>query len=474
MPAPVPGRTTDHRLLAALLLLNAVLKFSWLGVNELTGDEPFTVHWAARPLAELFAMLRTENNPPLYFLLMKVWMGLVPLDEAWLRVPAALCGTLAVWPLYRLAQRLADRRTAVVACMLFTFSQYHYELAHEVRAYALFTLLATTGMWLLVRAVHRRSPARALPVLVVLNTVMVYTHFFGWLAIGVQGLCVFLLPMFRPLRKGYLFGILLTLLGFGPYLAIFLGRFGASVEGGTWVTVPGIEEVYNMVWKWSNAPVCAVLFLVLIGTVLVRDRLRHPVVAIATIWSLVPLVGMWLVSQRVPMYVDRYLAYAAPGFALLVAAASGSMVRLKPWPAWVGALCVAAMAFTFAPWHSNGRRPSEAASQLRAWGAAHGEVPVVVRPPWYRLELLWALDRQALIRSTWRDRWGFMLDEVAPAPDAPGTRTLVLVKGPGAEHVQGGAVPDPDALGYKLMEEHRPSKGVVLRRYDRPGQRFVP
>ena len=468
------GRPTDHRPLGALLLLSAVLKFSWLGVNELTGDEPFTVHWAARSLPALFDMLRTENNPPLYFLLMKAWMLLVPLDEAWLRVPAALCSTLAVWPLYRLAEQLADRRPAVVSGLLFTLSQYHYELAHEVRAYALFTLLAITGMWMLVRAVHRRSPARTMLGLAVLNTLMVYTHFFGWLAIGVQGVCVLLLPMFRPMRKGFLLGALLTLLCFGPYLAIFLGRFGASVEQGTWVPIPGIEEMYNMVWKWSNAPVCAVLFLLLIAAVLVRDRLRHPALALAALWCLVPLVGMWLVSQWVPMYVDRYLVYAAPGFVLLVGVASGRLVRMEPWPAWVGALCVVAMALSFAPWRSNGRKPSEAAALLHRWGAAQGEVPVVVRPSWYRLELAWALDPKSLTRNAWGDRWGSLLVESAPDPAAPGTKALVWVEGPGAEHASGGTVPEPAALGYTLLEERILPKGVVLRRYGRTAQRSVP
>ncbi|MBK6891867.1 MAG: hypothetical protein IPH00_01700 [Flavobacteriales bacterium] len=67
-------------MIAALLVLNLALKLCWTGVNELAGDEPFTVYWAQRPLSELFGMLLTENNPPLYFLLMHGWSQMVPLD----------------------------------------------------------------------------------------------------------------------------------------------------------------------------------------------------------------------------------------------------------------------------------------------------------------------------------------------------------------------------------------------------------
>ena len=34
---------------AVLLLVNLALKLAWAGVNELAGDEPFTVYWSMRP-----------------------------------------------------------------------------------------------------------------------------------------------------------------------------------------------------------------------------------------------------------------------------------------------------------------------------------------------------------------------------------------------------------------------------------------
>ena len=79
---------SDRTLILLLLAMNALLKFSWLSVNDLSGDEPFTVYWSRQPIAALFEMLRTENNPPLHFLLVKMWGLLTPMQENWLRVPS--------------------------------------------------------------------------------------------------------------------------------------------------------------------------------------------------------------------------------------------------------------------------------------------------------------------------------------------------------------------------------------------------
>ena len=66
----------DRSILFALIAFNLVLKLLWLDVNELAHDEPFTVYWSQQPLAAFGEMLRTENNPPLYFLLIKAWSAI--------------------------------------------------------------------------------------------------------------------------------------------------------------------------------------------------------------------------------------------------------------------------------------------------------------------------------------------------------------------------------------------------------------
>ncbi|MBK9175492.1 MAG: glycosyltransferase family 39 protein [Flavobacteriales bacterium] len=379
----------------AFVLLNAALKLLWLGVNDLAYDEPFTVYWSQQPLDRFWAMLGTENNPPLYFLLIKAWSTVAPFEAAWLRVPSAVFSALTVWPLFLLTHRLGGLRAALVASFLFTLNNYHYGFAHEVRAYALFTLLATTGMWLLWRAKNRHHHGiRALIGLSAINTLMVYTHFFGWLAVGVQALCVLVLPELRCIRRDFLLGVAMTLLCFSPYLVIFLSRVGTSMVQGTWLEAPVPEELYNMIWRWSNAPVLAVAFLLVIAVALIRSRARTLILRFAAIWCLVPLLGLFIVSYFAPMFLDRYLVFAGPGFALLVA---GSLEQLGLPARWTSAACfiaVSGMLFTFTPWKQGRYQPGGVVQQVQQWCGSDCTLEVV--PPWYWLNYLAAEDLEQL------------------------------------------------------------------------------
>lgn len=448
---------TDHLILAALLLLNLALKLCWLGVNELAHDEPFTVHASQRSLTELWAMLRTENNPPLYFLLIKVWSALVPFEAAWLRVPSAVFSALTVWPLFLLANKLAGRTAAFTAALLFTFSNYHYAFAHEVRAYALFTLLATTGMWLLIRGKDKpNNGVRSMLGLSALNVVLVYTHFFGWLAVGLQLLCVLLLPELRHLRRNFLIGLGMTLVWYLPYATIFMGRLGTSVSQGTWVETPVLEELYNMIWRWSNAPVLAVAFLAIILFGMMKDRLQNSGLRYAALWTLVPLLGMFAVSFAVPMFLDRYLVYAAPGFALLVALSNQALFRSSQWANGLSVAAAAGMLVTFTPWKDTGRHPSQVVQQVDR--ACAGDCSIQVIPAWYWLTYLAAKDLNALKKDQ-----GPLLSGAPSATHGANTRTLALPATPSNAIVvnAGAELVDPERNWFKLLASTYPAVDSV-------------
>ncbi|MBK6754456.1 MAG: glycosyltransferase family 39 protein [Flavobacteriales bacterium] len=154
--------STDVFVVVALLLLCGVVRALFIGLNELAHDEPFTLYWAHRPLGELFAQLRTENNPPLHFLLVKVWLPIAGWDVTLLRMPSALFSALTVWPLFLLGRELGGRLVGFTAALLFTCSSYHQGFAHEVRAYTLFALLAAVGMWQLARTARKGIAALGL------------------------------------------------------------------------------------------------------------------------------------------------------------------------------------------------------------------------------------------------------------------------------------------------------------------------
>lgn len=387
----------DRWLIPALLILNLSLKLCWTGVNELAGDEPFTVYWAQRSLSELFGMLRTESNPPLYFLIMHGWSQLVPLDPGWLRVPSAVFSTLTVWPLFLLGNRLGGRAVGLTAALLFSFSQHSYAFAHEVRAYSLLVLACTWGVWQLLRLAsdaHRHPSQRSASIiwLVLANVLATWAHYFGWLMVGLELVLVFSVPLLRAVRVKMLVAAALAAVCSVPLLGILLSQAGVSLGQGTWVDVPGWDEPYNMVMRWSNAPVVAVIFLALIvlAMIIARGRMRRMYTTIPLLWCSLPLIGMFLISFLFPIYLDRYLLFASIGFYILTAQAAVSLTLGKTWGWLLPTGCVVAMVVTFSPWRNNGLHPSQVIAQVEKWKA--GSTVVIIQPAWYDLTYAWASD----------------------------------------------------------------------------------
>ena len=384
---------TDRLLLGAVLLLNLVLKCNWLGLDPLFNDEPFTVYWSQQPWNDLWAMLATENNPPLYFLLIKGWSAVVPFEAAWLRLPAALFSALTVWPLYRIALYTSGRRAALVATLLFTLTNYHYGFAHEVRAYALLTLLTVTSVWLVVRAGCEGSRNTKL-LLAVVNVLLVYTHFFGWLVIGLQGVLVLMLPELRGALRSVWIAAAAAVVSYLPYLPVFAARMGQSVGQGTWLEAPMAEEIYNMLWRWSNQPVLVIGYVLVLTVALWRTKTKDLGLRIGLVWAFLPLFGLYLVSFAVPVFLDRYLVFAAPGFALAVAIALGHVSRNARVANALSVATVLGMALTFHPWQGKGRDPSKAVEQALLW--QEDGHPILIAPGYFALTFAWHLDKELL------------------------------------------------------------------------------
>src|SRR5579863_7513192 len=73
-------------LFVAIVALAAAIRLVGLGRYGLDGDEIFSVTAASASWTGLFAIAaRDISHPPLYYVLLKLWLLLGPVNEAWVR-----------------------------------------------------------------------------------------------------------------------------------------------------------------------------------------------------------------------------------------------------------------------------------------------------------------------------------------------------------------------------------------------------
>jgi len=188
--------------------------------------------------------------------------------------------------------------------------------------------------------------------------------------------------------KSYLFSVLLSLIVYIPYFPIFFSRFFRSAGGGTWVEPPVLSDLYTMVWRYLNAPVVTVAALFLLAAALIKfiagvrkgTVTRQNLTVVIIIWFFVPYLLMFLVSFKIPMFLDRYTVFISIGFYLLIAA---SLTFLSPgtkqWMIMMSVFIIM-MAITFHPRADNKRHLKETVNFISELRGSH--TMVIICPQW--------------------------------------------------------------------------------------------
>ncbi|MET4051587.1 mannosyltransferase [Frigoribacterium sp. PvP054] len=412
---PDTGRsTTLARLLHggrldALLVgvLAAAISGAFLWVPSVWYDEAATVISATRSWGQLWQMVQTVDLVhATYYAFMHLWFDVFPYSPVALRVPSTIVTGLAAALTVVLARSLADRRTAVVAGLLFCLIPRVTWMGGEGRSYAFSAMFAVALTLVLVTAARRtaevgetRTRASAVRWWVgyaVLAVVSVL--FFLYVAFVVVGHGVTLLLQWRRERRRRAdAGLPGTASGGsaahppvgdrGPHGArgAFVGWFcGAAVAGLAslpvvyftseqsgqvgWLDRPGfatINQVLTTQWFYQNDRFAVFGWLLVVASLVVVGAGLVPrargLVAVVLPWMVVPIVGLVGVSLVTePLFSPRYLTFGTPAVAIMMAVA----VAAIPWRRVVALVLLIALVLTAPTWERQ-RQPE--AKDSAAW-----------------------------------------------------------------------------------------------------------
>jgi hypothetical protein len=239
----------------ALLVALLVCVRGWrLDASCLWFDEVFSVHAARHQWGGLLEFVALDLiHPPLFYLLLKVWMALAGGGESvwWLRLFPLLTQAAAVVPLLLLGRELGVRRDEMrVALLLWAVNGYLIQYAQELRMYSLLLLCALCSLWLFARftdAKARRRRTGALAALFAVNLLLVYTHYFGWLLVGLEAL--FIAIWRREKLKPFAVSLIALGVCFSPWLWLVL-RASVAGEGLLaqnigWQARPRLADIFH-------------------------------------------------------------------------------------------------------------------------------------------------------------------------------------------------------------------------------------
>ncbi|NIJ04904.1 glycosyltransferase family 39 protein [Frigoribacterium faeni] len=401
------GRHTDAVLIGVLA---TVVSGAFLWVPSVWYDEAATVVSATRTWGQLWAMIHTVDLVhAAYYAFMHLWFDVFPYSPTSLRVPSALATGVAAGLTVSLTRILVDRRTAVVAGLLFTVLPRVTWMGGEGRSYALSALFAVALTLVLVVAARRTAEdghartRRSITLWWVGYAVLavVACAFFLYIALLVVGHALTMLVRVLRDRRDHAAeravvdewartGAVAVVPAAGSTSVrssrrALLGWFaGAGVAGlaslplawfiasqnsqVSWIERPSFSTLRGvLVTQWfTGNENFAVFALVCAGATLVVLALRLVPAArgfaeVVLPWMIVPTVGLVGVSLVVdPLYSPRYLTFGTPAIAMTMAVS----VAAIPWRRVIALVLLVAVVLT-SPSYVDQRQPE--AKDSAAW-----------------------------------------------------------------------------------------------------------
>ncbi len=175
------------RWLYVLVAGHIIFYLPGLFLHTLWLDEAYSAVIARRSIYEIWNAMRFDAGPPLYYYLLHGWRVLAGESEAVLRAMSLLFGVLTTVCIYSFASRYFKHATAMISSLLWIVSPLVVYNTTQVRNYALLAFLSVSAVYVFCH-VFFEGKKKVLPVLILILTLLVYTHNVGWFLILALGL----------------------------------------------------------------------------------------------------------------------------------------------------------------------------------------------------------------------------------------------------------------------------------------------
>ena len=317
---------------AGVIVVSAlVFRLIRLGNKSFWLDETYRVYLAGMNWHDfLRAVVRPFGaNSVAFHLILRYWL-MLGRSEATIRGLSVVFGVGIVLALYNLGAELFDKPTGLIAAALAATNPFLIQYSQEVCAYTLAGLLAVLASRHLLRALKDDSPKNWLAYTLT-ATVMVYCHVLSFMVVAAHAVAVLLA------RKGRI----------GPRAVASLATVGSAFallacciafvppHARVWLSRPGIHELELLLGDLGGPRGMLLgLFLLLFAVLTFKHACRGPMAvgtpnwhfALLLLWSLLPPILLFVISQWKPLFLNRYLLPSLPALLLLVAA---SVMRLN-------------------------------------------------------------------------------------------------------------------------------------------------
>jgi mannosyltransferase len=313
--AGIPRKYVLGGLLLIAMAISGVLRSAHLG-GQFWMDEGLSVGISTHPLLDIPTVLRHDGSPPLYYMLLHVWMSTFGSSETSTHAMSLVFGLLTIPAGAWVAWSLFGRWAAAITTVLFALNPFLTAYSQETRMYSLMALLGLLATGAFIHAfIYRRR--RYLILFTACQTLMLYTHIWGAF-FGVGAAIAFLFVWRTAEDRTGLWKD--ALLAFGGAAVLYLPWvptliYQATHTGSPWDSAPNFGapvQISRNLMGGDRGSVAMVLAAAIgLGVLFTRARRRSRESLVLWTLILIPLGALgfgWIMSHVSPAWAYRYFA----------------------------------------------------------------------------------------------------------------------------------------------------------------------
>jgi len=313
-------------ILAVILLVGLFLRLHNIENWNLSCDEAFSERLAGLGFVDIVKESIRDVHPPFYFFTLHMWVDVFGNSEYALRGFSVLFGVASIWLTYVLSSSIFNKRVGSTSAFLMSISSYNIQYSQDARMYTLLLFLSLLSVYLFLKILDKFEDIKNekyLFGLVLVNTLLLYTHLYGSLLVLFEILwLVFRYYKLKNLHDNQnlavsrvFYSIIASLILFLPWVPVVIRQI--IERPNSWLTIPSPLEILKL---FSGNYVLLFLFFPLAVAPIFWKKIRNEKTIFLSLAFVFIIAIPLLISIIIfPSIRPRYIIFASAIFYILIA-----------------------------------------------------------------------------------------------------------------------------------------------------------
>ncbi len=282
--------------------------------SSLWGDEAWAATLAVKPIWKIITIVSKDTSPPLYYLLLHIWMKIFGTSEPSIRCLSFLFFLAASFFVFLIGKSLWEEEKYPFLTFLLAFlNPFLFRYGFEGRMYSLLLLTTTSSMYFFLK--------KKWTLYIISTLAALYTHHFSIFLVLTQ-----LFWIIKGITRKNFFSSL------KPYLIIGLGYLPwlyplyyqtSLVQSGFWLSKPTFKSVIDLFGNFLLGTekhfLQKAVFLGILFILFFRKFKDWGKDLFLLSWAIIPITLTFSISLvKSSIFYDRYLLYCVPPIILIL------------------------------------------------------------------------------------------------------------------------------------------------------------